>query len=117
MWFATVFWTLFTGVSVQLFYWSVWSLSLTGSELAVLINLTPHVMSRRNYRAYAMSREGQFTHRALMCGFGLGCYALPSVAARFLCVVGAVWSAWCAFMADTMRVRGSPEMTAQAKSE
>ncbi|BEJ12602.1 hypothetical protein CspHIS471_0210620 [Cutaneotrichosporon sp. HIS471] len=115
VWFATVFWTLFTGVSVQLFYWSVWSLSLTGSELAVLINLTPHIMSRRNYRAYAMSREGQFSHRAIMCGLGLGCYALPSVSARFLCVAGAVWCAWCMFMADTMRVRGSPEMTAQAK--
>lgn len=114
---ATVFWTIFTGVSVQLFYWSVWSLALTGSELAVLINITPHVMSRKGYRAYALSREGQFTHRAIMCGLGLGAYALPHVAARFLCVVGAMWCGWCMFMADTMRVRGSPEMLAQAKSE
>ncbi|GMK59272.1 hypothetical protein CspeluHIS016_0702870 [Cutaneotrichosporon spelunceum] len=115
VWFATVFWTLFTGVSVQLFYWSVWSLSLTGSELAVLINLAPHVMTRRSYRAYAMSREGQFTHRALMCGIGLACYALPSVATRFICVVAGVWCGWAMFMADTMRVRGSPEMVSQAK--
>lgn len=114
---ATVFWTVFTGVSVQLFYWSVWSLSLTGSELSIFINVTPYIFQRQSYRAYALSREGQFTHRAIMCLVGLGAYIIPHVAARFLCVMVAMWCGWCAFTADSLRVKGSPEMLSQTKSK
>ena len=114
---AAIFWTVFTGVSVQLFYYSVWSLSLTGSELAVLINIAPYALQKQGYRAYALSREGGFTHRAIMCGVGLGCYAIPSVPGRFLCILIAMWCGWMSFMADSIRLRGSPEMLAQGKSE
>jgi hypothetical protein len=114
---ATIFWTIFTSVSVQLFYWSVWSLSFTGSEFAIMVNVTPYVFSKPGYRAYSTSREGLFTHRVLLYVLGLACYKLPSPGVRYICVVIAMWCGWAAFMGDTMRLRGSPEMTAQAKSE
>lgn len=108
---------MFTSVSVQLFYWSVWSLSFTGSELAIMVNVTPYIFNRPGYRAYATSREGLFTHRLLVYVLGLGCYKLPSTGARYMCVVAAMWCGWCAFMGDTVRLRGSPEMISQMKSE
>lgn len=47
---------------------------------------------------------------------GLGTYALPNVGARYLCVLIGMWGGWIALAADSYRLRGSPEMLAQAKS-
>ncbi|TXT15669.1 hypothetical protein VHUM_00172 [Vanrija humicola] len=115
VWFAAAFWTVFTSVSVQLFYWSVWKLALSGSELAIFINLAPFALGRPWFRAYATSKEGLFFHRSLLYVVGLGTYALPSVGARYLCVLIGMWGGWIALTADSYRLRGSPEMLAQGK--
>lgn len=112
---ATAWWTVFTGVSVQLFYWSVWSLALTGSELGITINLIPYLFSKPSYRAMMTSRQGVFWNRTLLYVFGLGCWAIPSVAARFFCVLGAMACGWNALTADQLRMRGSPEASAQGR--
>lgn len=106
---------MFTSVSVQLFYWSVWSLALTGSELAIFVNIQPFMFSRRGSREFNTSRDGIFTNRAILYIVGLGCYKLPNNAARFLCAVIAVWCGWAAFLGDSFRLRGSLEAYANAK--
>lgn len=117
VWFAAVFWTIFTSVSVQLFYWSVWSLALTGSELAIFINVQPFMFNYASSREWYTSRQGIFTNRTLLYVLGLGCYALPVNSARFLCALYACWCGWAAFLGDSIRLRGSPEAYANGKSE
>lgn len=94
---------------MQLFYWSVWSLAITGSELGITINLIPYLFSKPGYRAAVTSRSGVFWNRTLLYVFGLGAYAIPHVAARFFCVLFAMACGWNALLADQTRTKGSPE--------
>ena len=114
---AVCFWTVFTSLGFQLFYWSVWKLALAVSELALLANLSGFTLSSRRVRSYARSREGLFTHRAITVVAGMGVYFIPSPFARLVGAVVGTWCGWMAVFGDFARLKGSPEMLAEGESE
>jgi hypothetical protein len=122
---AICFWTVFTSLGLQLFYWSVWKLgeyttahslmaALSGSELALLANLSPYILLSTSCRRYFTSKEGLLHTRAVMVAFGLGCYfATPTV--RLLGVSIGTSAGWLALAGNWARLKGSKEMLAEGK--
>ncbi|WVO15056.1 hypothetical protein L204_102700 [Cryptococcus depauperatus] len=115
VYFAICFWTVFTGLGFQLFYWSIWKLALAGSELALTANLAGYLFSSKSVNRYLCSRDGLITHRVLTVVFGMGCYFFPWPAARLICVSLGTWSGWSATFGMWARMRGSEEMIAEGQ--
>ncbi|KAL7421582.1 Protein cwh43 [Cryptotrichosporon argae] len=86
VWLAVCFWTVFTSLGLQLFYWSVWKLALSGSELALLANFTPYALANRRYRSFSTSRAGLVTHRVVMvaAGMALGLGLVVTLVLKYL---------------------------------
>lgn len=69
-----------------LFYFSVWELAISGSELSLLVLLSPMLLGIRPLRTWAMTRSGHVTLRAAAILTGLGSYALGSPLHRLFAV-------------------------------
>ncbi|WVQ84587.1 hypothetical protein IAT38_006741 [Cryptococcus sp. DSM 104549] len=115
VYFAVCFWTVFTSLGFQLFYWSVWKLALAGSELALIANLAGYVFASKSLSRFATSRSGHVTHRTLTVIFGMGCYFFPWPAARLLGVFVGTWAGWSALFGTWVRLKGSEEMVAEGQ--
>ncbi|ORX35356.1 Frag1/DRAM/Sfk1 family-domain-containing protein [Kockovaella imperatae] len=113
---AVCFWTVFTSLTFQLFYWSVWKLALAGSELALLANLSGYTMAWTSGRRFATSKGGLLTHRIIMVVAGMGCYFIPSVSVRLFCISLGTWTGWLAQFGNWYRLRGSLEMIAEGQT-
>lgn len=83
---AYLFWSIFTSLITTLFYFSVWQLALSGSELSLLVLLSPALLGIRPLRTWALTRSGQVTLRAVAILTGLGSYALKSPMQRLIVV-------------------------------
>ncbi|KAG1850764.1 Frag1/DRAM/Sfk1 family-domain-containing protein [Suillus tomentosus] len=81
-----LFWSIFTSLITTLFYFSVWQLALSGSELSLLVLLSPALLGIRPLRTCALMRSGQVTLRAVAILIGLGSYALKSPMQRLIVV-------------------------------
>ncbi|OWZ55107.1 calcofluor white hypersensitive protein [Cryptococcus neoformans 125.91] len=115
VYFAICFWTVFTGLGFQLFYWSVWKLALAGSEFALAANLAGYLFAFKSAHRYLISRDGQITHRIVTIICGMGCYFFPWPAARLLGVTFGTWAGWSAMFGTWTRVKGSQEMIAEGQ--
>lgn len=122
------FWTVFTSLPFQLFYWSVWelgelladrglTLALAGSELALLANLSPVLLANRDIRLWTQSRSGLLWLRTLTAVAGLGCYAAPQPIVRLLGVVVGTSSGWLAILSPLIRIKGGREAAAEGQGE
>jgi hypothetical protein len=69
-----------------LFYFSVWELAISGSELSLLVLLSPALLGITPLRTWALTRRGQVTLRAVAILTGLGSYALSSPLHRLFVV-------------------------------
>ena len=93
---AFVFWSLFTSLIPTLFYFSVWQLSIAGSELAlfsvvspVLLAVTTHTPSGPSRPStlldFAKTRRGQVVLQTVSL-LGIAAYVVPSPLGRLLLV-------------------------------
>lgn len=90
---AYVFWSLFTALIPTLFYFSVWQLSIAGSELALFSVVSPVLLSfaipssstPRTLLDFAKTRQGQ-VFLQIVSLFGIAAYAVPSPLGRLLLV-------------------------------
>ncbi|WWD19737.1 hypothetical protein CI109_104201 [Kwoniella shandongensis] len=102
---AVCFWTIFTSLGFQLFYWSVWKLA----------NLSSYVMATTTGYNFITSLHGLRVHRIMMVVFGMGCYFFPWPAARLVGVSIGTWTGWQSLSGTWARLRGSEEMLAEGQ--
>jgi len=69
-----------------LFYFSVWELAISGSELSLLVLLSPVLLGIRSLRTWVLTRSGQIALRAVAILTGLGSYALRNPLHRLFVV-------------------------------
>ncbi|KAG1821921.1 Frag1/DRAM/Sfk1 family-domain-containing protein [Suillus subaureus] len=81
-----LFWSIFTSLITTLFYFSVWQLALSGSELSLLCLLSPALSGIRPLRTWALTRSGRVTLKAVAILTGLGSYILNSPMRRLFMV-------------------------------
>ncbi|WRT70118.1 uncharacterized protein IL334_007112 [Kwoniella shivajii] len=115
VYWSVCFWTVFTSLGFQLFYWSIWKLALAGSELALLANLSGFLLSNKTAYRYITSRSGLLHHRAVAVICGMGCYLFPWPAVRLVGVSVGTWTGWLALFGSWARLKGSEEMIAEAQ--
>jgi hypothetical protein len=113
--FATCFWTVFTSLVFQLFYWSVWELALAGSELALLANLSPLLLDNRSFRAEISNQRGVTILRGVTVFAGMGVFAAPLPILRLVGIVAGTGAGWLAVLDPLRRARGSEEARAEGK--
>jgi hypothetical protein len=91
---AYVFWSLFTALIPSLFYFSVWQLSIAGSELALFSVVSPVLLSlaipsssstSRTFLDIAKSHRGQVVLQSISL-LGIVAYLVPSPLGRLLLV-------------------------------
>ena len=82
---AYINWSVFTSLTPTLFYFSVWELGLTGSELSLLSTLSPIVLGISIIRDIASSRAGRTILHVLSL-VGLFAYLLKSPFQRLIAV-------------------------------
>jgi len=91
---AYVFWSLFTALIPSLFYFSVWQLSIAGSELALFSVVSPAFLSlaipsssstTRTLLDISKSRRGQVILQIISL-LGIAAYLVPSPLGRLLLV-------------------------------
>ncbi|QRW03702.1 Frag1 domain-containing protein [Ceratobasidium sp. AG-Ba] len=78
-------WSVYTSLSITLFYFSVWELAISGSELAVLSTLSPLLLGIAPFRRAVSSHSGRCVTRACVL-LGMASYALQSPLQRLLVV-------------------------------
>ncbi|KAG9127868.1 hypothetical protein FRC07_008136 [Ceratobasidium sp. 392] len=110
-------WSVYTSLSITLFYFSVWELgkwtSISGSELAVLSSLSPFLLGIKPFRNAVASHAGRCATRACVL-FGMAAYALKSPLHRLFVVsftnmaLSVDWAiGWSGMARDTTPVRTS----------
>ncbi|WWC64717.1 uncharacterized protein I303_107328 [Kwoniella dejecticola CBS 10117] len=113
VYWAICFWTIFTSLGLQLFYWSIWKLALAGSELALLSNLSGFLFSYRSSYRFNTSKNGLLANRICSIVFGMGFYIFPWPAARLVGISIGTWTGWAALFGNWARLKGSEEMIAE----
>ncbi|KAK1229087.1 Protein cwh43, partial [Marasmius sp. AFHP31] len=83
-----IFWSIFTSLIPTIFYFSVWELGISGSELAFMASLSPIFLDISSFRSWASSRAGTVTLHFLSFA-GLAAFALQSPTQRLLVVAPA----------------------------
>ncbi|KZT56946.1 hypothetical protein CALCODRAFT_297578 [Calocera cornea HHB12733] len=84
---AYVFWSILTSLVVQLFYWSVWALEISGSEAALFSTWSPSFLMIPLLRRFASTQPGQGLLLALGCMAGLSAWRFDKVIDRLFSVV------------------------------
>ncbi|WWD03771.1 hypothetical protein V865_001827 [Kwoniella europaea PYCC6329] len=115
VYWAVCFWTVFTSLGLQLFYWSIWKLALAGSELALLANLSGFAFSMRDPYEFCTSKQGLLTHRIMTVVFGMGFYIFPCPIIRLAGIFIGVWTGWQVLFATWERLKGSEEIVAEGQ--
>lgn len=92
-------------------------IALAGSELALIANLSAYMLSSPANVTYVTSRRGMLTHRTIHVVAGMGVYCVPSVAMRFVGIALGTWTGWLPLYGNWARLKGSPEMLVEGKSE
>ncbi|KAJ9092428.1 hypothetical protein QFC21_006810 [Naganishia friedmannii] len=103
----TCYWTIFTDLGLTLFYFSVWELALSGSELALLATLSPYLLCIPLISRFATSRRGQNVLRAAVLLAGMGAWALPGPTSKLFVIAFANVGLWMLVSATLARLRGS----------
>ncbi|CCO30822.1 Protein cwh43 [Rhizoctonia solani AG-1 IB] len=78
-------WSVYTSLAISLFYFNIWELGVTGSELAVISTLTPFWLGIRSFRESVASHTGQVVTRACMI-LGMAAYATDEPLGRLFVV-------------------------------
>ncbi|KAG9102614.1 hypothetical protein FRC06_001657, partial [Ceratobasidium sp. 370] len=106
-------WSVYTSLSITLFYFSVWELAISGSELAILSSLSPFLLVIKPLRNAVTSHPGRCVTRACVL-FGMAAYALQSPLYRLFVVsfanmaLSIDWAiGWSGMSRDTTPVRTS----------
>ncbi|KAK4687796.1 hypothetical protein P7C73_g2320, partial [Tremellales sp. Uapishka_1] len=89
--------------------------ALSGSELALLANLSPYKITNLANKSYVTSRKGMLTHRGIVIAAGMGCYFFDRPFYRLIGVASGTWTGWLALMGNWARLGGSEEMIAEGK--
>ncbi|GHJ86982.1 hypothetical protein NliqN6_3384 [Naganishia liquefaciens] len=108
------YWTIFTDLALSLFYFSVWELALSGSELALLATITPYILTHSRASRFATSRVGQTVLRTVAIALGMCAYALPGPASRLIGVSVANGALWMGLSGGLMRLGGSVDSEVEA---
>ncbi|WWC72123.1 uncharacterized protein I206_106083 [Kwoniella pini CBS 10737] len=116
VYWAICFWTIFTSLGLQLFYWSIWKLALAGSELALISNLSGFLLSYKTPYRFCTSKNGLLYNRICAVLFGMGFYIFPWPAARLVGVSIGTWTGWAALFGTWARLKGSAEMIAEGQT-
>ena len=74
-------------------------------------------MSSHPIHNYVASRNGLFVMRIVMIVAGMGCYFIPSVAVRLLCISIGTWCGWLAQLGNWVRLKGNSEMLAEGQGK
>ncbi|QRW17750.1 Frag1 domain-containing protein [Rhizoctonia solani] len=78
-------WSVYTSLAITLFYFNIWELGVTGSELAVISTLTPFWLGIRSFRKSMASHTGQVVTRACVI-LGMAAYATDEPLGRLFIV-------------------------------
>ncbi|KAJ1307349.1 hypothetical protein OPQ81_001454 [Rhizoctonia solani] len=78
-------WSVYTSLAITLFYFNIWELGVTGSELAVISTLTPFWLGIKSFKEVAASHTGQTVTRACVI-LGMGAYAIDEPLGRLFIV-------------------------------
>ncbi|KAF8604664.1 hypothetical protein BDV93DRAFT_522363 [Ceratobasidium sp. AG-I] len=78
-------WSVYTSLGLTLFYFSVWELAISGSELAVLSTLSPFLLGIGFFRDAVASHPGRCVTRACVL-LGMAAYALQKPLHRLFMV-------------------------------
>ncbi|KAF8689085.1 Frag1/DRAM/Sfk1 family, partial [Rhizoctonia solani] len=78
-------WSVYTSLAITLFYFNIWELGVTGSELAVISTLTPFWLGIRSFRKSVASHTGQVVTRACVI-LGMAAYATDEPLGRLFIV-------------------------------
>ncbi|CAE6426794.1 unnamed protein product [Rhizoctonia solani] len=78
-------WSVYTSLAITLFYFNIWELGVTGSELAVISTLTPIWLGIRSFRESVASHTGQVVTRACVI-LGMAAYAIDEPLGRLFIV-------------------------------
>ncbi|CAE6515195.1 unnamed protein product [Rhizoctonia solani] len=78
-------WSVYTSLAITLFYFNIWELGVTGSELAIISTLTPFWLGIKSFRESATSRTGQVAIRACVL-LGMAAYATDEPLGRLFIV-------------------------------
>ncbi|CAE6519168.1 unnamed protein product [Rhizoctonia solani] len=79
-------WSVYTSLAISLFYFNIWELGVTGSELAVISTLTPFWLGIKSFRESVSSHTGQTMTRACVI-LGMTAYATDEPLGRLFIVV------------------------------
>ncbi|TFY79801.1 hypothetical protein EWM64_g4216, partial [Hericium alpestre] len=77
-------WTLLTALPTTLFYFSVWKLALTGSELSTLATLSPVFLASSTVRSFVHSNLGCQLLVLIGAASGIGTWRAESVLTRLI---------------------------------
>ncbi|GBE88480.1 Protein cwh43 [Sparassis crispa] len=86
LYLSFVYWSILTSLTPTLFYFSVWELSLTGSELSLLSTLSPLLLVIPSSLRWSASLVGRTILHSLSL-IGLGAYALGDPLHRLFAVM------------------------------
>ncbi|KDN50669.1 hypothetical protein RSAG8_01167, partial [Rhizoctonia solani AG-8 WAC10335] len=78
-------WSVYTSLAITLFYFNIWELGVTGSELAIISTLTPFWLAIRSFRESVASHAGQTVTRACVL-LGMAAYATDEPLGRLFIV-------------------------------
>ncbi|CAE6456415.1 unnamed protein product [Rhizoctonia solani] len=78
-------WSVYTSLAITLFYFNIWELGVTGSELAVISTLTPFWLGIRSFRESVASHTGQTVTRACVI-LGMAAYTINEPLGRLFIV-------------------------------
>ncbi|KAG8715383.1 hypothetical protein FRC11_004427 [Ceratobasidium sp. 423] len=93
-------WSVYTSLVIALFYFNIWELGVTGSELAVISTLTPFWLGIKSFRESVSSHTGQTVTRACVI-LGMAAYATDEPLGRLFIVafanmaLGIDWAITC----------------------
>ncbi|CCM06427.1 uncharacterized protein FIBRA_08688 [Fibroporia radiculosa] len=88
LYLSFVYWSILTSLTPTLFYFSVWELGLTGSELTLLFTVSPFLLGITPFAEWCRSRWGRTTLHLLSLT-GLAAYALDNPTHRLFAVSNA----------------------------
>jgi len=91
-------------------------IALAGSELALIANVSGYLMVFPTIQRYATFRQGLLFNRLVTIIAGMGCYWIPIVGLRLLCISLGTSAGWLALFGNWARLRGSREMLTEGKS-
>lgn len=86
------FWTIFTQMGLQLFYFSVWDLALSGSEAALFSTISPYLLAIPAVSRFVTSRRGSSILSGLSLLIGLSAYKYARPSRRlFGCIISNIF--------------------------